>query len=127
MRCGTPSASAWPLYLFGQLFRLYYLVAQPSWERVAVIWAPNWVDFFAIGMAMAVYSAAHHAGMKLPSLLRFLGDHPAVSWSVAALVGAELRHLLAAGHARRLRRRVLVPLAPVRGLRVLPAGAGDVR
>ncbi len=75
------------LYLFGQLFRLYYLVAQPSWERVAVIWAPNWVDFFAIGMAMAVYSAAHHAGMKLPSLLGFLGDHPAVSWSVAALVG----------------------------------------
>jgi peptidoglycan/LPS O-acetylase OafA/YrhL len=75
------------LYLFGQLFRLYYLVAQPSWERVAVIWAPNWVDFFAIGMATAVYSAAHHAGLRLPSLLRYLGDHPAVSWSVAALVG----------------------------------------
>ena len=27
-----------------------------------MIWAPNWVDFFAIGMAMATYSAAHHAG-----------------------------------------------------------------
>jgi peptidoglycan/LPS O-acetylase OafA/YrhL len=75
------------LYLFGQVFRLYYLVAEPSWERVAVIWAPNWVDFFAIGMAMAVYSAAHHAGMRLPSLLRFLGDHPAVSWIIAGAVG----------------------------------------
>ena len=64
------------LYLFGQLFRLYYLLAEPSWERVAVIWAPNWVDFFAIGMATATYSAAHHAGLRLPSLLRFLGDHP---------------------------------------------------
>jgi peptidoglycan/LPS O-acetylase OafA/YrhL len=75
------------LYLCGQLFRLYYLLAQPSWERVAVIWAPNWVDFFAIGMATAVYSAAHHAGMGLPSLLRFLGDHPAISWTIAAAVG----------------------------------------
>ena len=75
------------LYLFGQVFRLYYLLAEPSWERVAVIWAPNWVDFFAIGMAMAVYSAAHHAGMRLPSLLRFLGDHPAIAWTIAAAVG----------------------------------------
>ncbi len=41
-----------------------------------MIWAPNWVDFFAIGMATATYSAAHHAGLRLPSLLRFLGDHP---------------------------------------------------
>jgi peptidoglycan/LPS O-acetylase OafA/YrhL len=75
------------LYLFGQLFRLYFLVAEPSWARVATIWAPNWVDFFAIGMATATWSAGHHAGMRLPSLLRFLGDHPAVSWCVAALVG----------------------------------------
>jgi peptidoglycan/LPS O-acetylase OafA/YrhL len=75
------------LYLFGQLFRLYFLVAEPSWARVAVIWAPNWIDFFAIGMLTATYSAAHHAGMRLPSLLRLLGDHPAWSWCVAALVG----------------------------------------
>jgi peptidoglycan/LPS O-acetylase OafA/YrhL len=75
------------LYLFGQLFRLYYLLAEPSWERVAVIWAPNWVDFFAIGMAMAVFSAAHGIGMPLPRVLRFLGDHAAWSWSAAAVVG----------------------------------------
>ena len=75
------------LYVVGQLFRLYVLVAEPSWARVALIWAPNWVDFFAIGMATATFSAAHHAGMRLPSVLRFLGDHPAVSWCIAALVG----------------------------------------
>ena len=75
------------LYLAGQLFRIYFLVAEPSWARVAVIWAPNWVDFFAIGMAMATFSAAHHAGKPLPSVLRFLGDRPAVSWCIAALVG----------------------------------------
>jgi len=75
------------LYLFGQLFRLYFLLASPSWARVATIWAPNWIDFFAIGMGMAVFSAAHGAGMKLPSILRVLGDHPAWSWCLAALVG----------------------------------------
>jgi peptidoglycan/LPS O-acetylase OafA/YrhL len=74
------------LYLFGQLFRLYFLVADPSWARDAVIWAPNWVDFFAIGMAMAVFSAREEFGVRPPSLLRYLGDHPWVSWAGAGAV-----------------------------------------
>jgi peptidoglycan/LPS O-acetylase OafA/YrhL len=74
------------LYLFGQAFRLYFLTAHPSWERVATIWAPNWVDFFAIGMAMATFSVWEHEGGRLPSLLRYLGDHPVVSWVVATVV-----------------------------------------
>jgi peptidoglycan/LPS O-acetylase OafA/YrhL len=75
------------LYLIGQLFRIYFLTAHPSWERVATIWPPNWVDFFAIGMATATFSAWEHGGGGLPRLLRFLGDHPVVSWLVAAAVG----------------------------------------
>jgi peptidoglycan/LPS O-acetylase OafA/YrhL len=75
------------LYLVGQLFRLYFLTAHPSWERVATIWPPNWVDFFAIGMAMAAFSAWEHNGGSLPALLRFLGDHPVISWVTAGLVG----------------------------------------
>jgi peptidoglycan/LPS O-acetylase OafA/YrhL len=75
------------LYLLGQLFRLYFLTAHPSWERVATIWPPNWVDFFAIGMAMATFSAWEHAGGGLPRFLRFLGDHPVVSWIIATGVG----------------------------------------
>jgi peptidoglycan/LPS O-acetylase OafA/YrhL len=75
------------LYLVGQLFRIYYLTAHPSWERLAPIWPPNWVDFFAIGMATATFSAWAHAGGRLPRLLRFLGDHHVVSWLVAAGVG----------------------------------------
>ena len=74
------------LYLFGQAFRLYFLTAHPSWERVATIWAPNWVDFFAIGMAMATFSVWEHAGGGLPRFLRYLGDHPVVSWVIAAVV-----------------------------------------
>ncbi len=75
------------LYLVGQLFRLYFLTAHPSWERVATIWPPNWIDFFAIGMAMATFSAWEHAGGGVPRFLQFLGDHPAVSWIAAAVVG----------------------------------------
>ena len=74
------------LYLFGQVFRLYFLIADPSWARVAVIWPPNWVDFFAIGMALAVFSAREEFGVRPPSLLRFLGDHPWVSWTGAGVV-----------------------------------------
>jgi peptidoglycan/LPS O-acetylase OafA/YrhL len=75
------------LYLVGQLFRVYFLAAHPSWERVATIWPPNWVDFFAIGMAMATFSAWEHAGGRLPRVLQFLGDHPVLSWLSAAVVG----------------------------------------
>jgi peptidoglycan/LPS O-acetylase OafA/YrhL len=74
------------LYLVGQGFRLYFLTAHPSWERIATIWAPNWVDFFAIGMAMATFSVWQHAGGRLPRLLSYLGDHPVVSWVIAAVV-----------------------------------------
>jgi peptidoglycan/LPS O-acetylase OafA/YrhL len=79
-------AIALALYLFGQLFRLYFLVADPSWAREAVIWAPNWVDFFAIGMGMAVFSAREELGIVPPWLLRYLGDHPWVSWAGAGAV-----------------------------------------
>ena len=126
-RCATRSLICGALYLFGQLFRLYFLVAEPSWARVAAIWAPNWVDFFAIGMATATWSAAHHAG-HAPAVA------PAVprrsSRGVVVHRGArrpELRHVLAPRHSRRVRRRVLGALVPVRGVRVLPARAGDVR
>ncbi|HXY92577.1 MAG TPA: acyltransferase [Acidimicrobiia bacterium] len=75
------------LYLVGQAYRVYFLTAHPSWERVATIWPPNWIDFFAIGMATATFSAWEHAGGGLPRVLRFLGDHPVVSWLAAVAVG----------------------------------------
>jgi peptidoglycan/LPS O-acetylase OafA/YrhL len=74
------------LYVCGQLFRIYVLAADPSWARLGLTWTPNWLDFFAIGMVTATFSAAHEAGLRLPSPLRYLGDHPGVSWSVAGAV-----------------------------------------
>ena len=75
------------LYCIGQAFRLYFLVAHPSWERVATIWPPNWIDFFAIGMMLATVSAYQYTGGKVPRVLQFLGDHPVMSWTSAAFVG----------------------------------------
>jgi peptidoglycan/LPS O-acetylase OafA/YrhL len=75
------------LVAFGQLFRLYFVLADPSWQREAVIWAPNWVDFFALGMTAAVISAWVAAGGRLPRVLATLGRHPWWSWGVAAIAG----------------------------------------
>ena len=61
-RCGTRWPSASRSTCSGRCSASTTSSPEPSWERVAVIWAPNWVDFFAIGMATATYSAAHHAG-----------------------------------------------------------------
>ncbi|HEY7105558.1 MAG TPA: acyltransferase [Acidimicrobiia bacterium] len=75
------------LFVVGQAFRLYFLTAHPSWEKVGAIMAPDWVDFFAIGMGLAVFSAWAEHGNPLPRVLQYLGDHPWVSWAIAAVFG----------------------------------------
>jgi peptidoglycan/LPS O-acetylase OafA/YrhL len=37
-------------------------------------------------MAMATFSVWEHASGNLPRFLRYLGDHPVVSWTIAAVV-----------------------------------------
>jgi peptidoglycan/LPS O-acetylase OafA/YrhL len=76
------------MYAFAQLYRVYLVVDLPSWARQGILWTPNWADFFAIGMAAATFSAAYAHRLPLPRLLRFLGDHPIVSWWIAIAVGA---------------------------------------
>lgn len=78
---------AFALFFVGQAFRLYFVLADPSWQRQAVIWAPNWIDFFALGMGAAVVSVwVAHAG-RAPRVLTVLGDHPWGSWGIAAVAG----------------------------------------
>ena len=74
------------LYLFGQLFRIMLVTVQPSWARRALIWPTNWIDFFSIGMALAVVSAWVAVGGHVPRLLAALGRHAWVSWWVAVAV-----------------------------------------
>jgi peptidoglycan/LPS O-acetylase OafA/YrhL len=73
------------LWLFGQLFRLYVVAAQPEWGRRELIWPTNWIDFFAIGMAFATISAFVSQGGRIPRLIDWLSRHPGASWGIAGL------------------------------------------
>ena len=74
-------AAVW--YLVGQGFRAYVGFAEPSWGSQSLLWLPMYADLFAIGMAMAVLSAAHSAGRPLPRLVATLSRHPAACWLIA--------------------------------------------
>jgi peptidoglycan/LPS O-acetylase OafA/YrhL len=71
------------LWLFGQLFRAYVVIAAPSWGRRELIWPTNWIDFFAMGMAFAVISAALTLGVRIPRPIDWLSRHPNWSWTLA--------------------------------------------
>jgi peptidoglycan/LPS O-acetylase OafA/YrhL len=74
------------LYGFGQVFRFLLVTVHPSWYRRALIWPTNWIDFFAIGMAMAVFSAWIAVGGECPKILAWLGRYAWASWIVAIAV-----------------------------------------
>lgn len=56
------------------------------WQVQSLNWLPMYVDFFGIGMLLALASAAAQAGRPVPRLLAFLAEHPAASWAFAAAV-----------------------------------------
>ena len=74
------------LYGFGQVFRVLLVTVQPSWYRRALIWPTNWIDFFAIGMAMAVFSAWIAVGGECPRILAWVGRYAWASWCIAVAV-----------------------------------------
>jgi peptidoglycan/LPS O-acetylase OafA/YrhL len=74
------------VYALGTGFRAYVVVAEPTWAEQSLLWLPMFLDLFAIGMALAVISAALASGRPLPRLIAWCGDHPALSWTVAAVL-----------------------------------------
>lgn len=70
-------------YVVGQAFRAYVGFVEPSWGPRSLLWLPMYADLFAIGMAMAVISAAHSEGRPLPRVIDVLSRHPAACWLVA--------------------------------------------
>lgn len=73
------------LYLAGTAFRVFVVVTEPGWQDDSRFWLPMYLDFFAIGMALAVTSAAAQQGHPTPRPLARLSEHPALCW-VAALI-----------------------------------------
>jgi peptidoglycan/LPS O-acetylase OafA/YrhL len=74
------------LYLASTAFRAYVVVASPSWAEQSLLWLPMFLDLFAIGMALAVLSAALAKGRAIPRALSWFGDHPNVCWIIAGVI-----------------------------------------
>ena len=80
------------LYAVGWAFRLFVVATAPNptpptaWQAHALNWLPMYLDFFAIGMALGIASAAVQHGTAVPRLLGVLAGHPALSWCAMAVI-----------------------------------------
>jgi peptidoglycan/LPS O-acetylase OafA/YrhL len=74
------------LYVLGELIRLAVVVADPSWAGRSLLWFPLYIEFFAIGMAVAVYVVTAPTTADLPRPLAWLARHPGVCWATALAV-----------------------------------------
>lgn len=72
------------LYLASEIWRWTLMLTQPGWVRSAVFWFPTHMDFFAIGMGMAVLSAAvANSVIELPKPIEWLSRRPWLCWLIA--------------------------------------------
>jgi peptidoglycan/LPS O-acetylase OafA/YrhL len=78
-------AAAVALYVLGEAIRIAVVVADPSWAARSLLWFPLYLEFFAIGMAAAVFAVVSPSVDDLARPLRWLALHPAVCW-LGALV-----------------------------------------
>jgi peptidoglycan/LPS O-acetylase OafA/YrhL len=46
------------LYLLGVLWRLFLFTVDPPWGRAGLLWLPGQIDYFALGLAVAVVAVA---------------------------------------------------------------------
>lgn len=74
------------LYVAGELFRTAVVAIGPSWEGRSLLWFPMYVEYFAIGMAVAVAVVAARDGGALPAPIAWLARRPAASWLLALAV-----------------------------------------
>ena len=85
-RIGVLYLAVSALFLGGTSFRVAVVALEPSWQSWSLMWLPMYLDFFAIGMALAVASATQVTGRALPSPLVWLGAHPGSAWTIALAV-----------------------------------------
>lgn len=76
------------VYAVGAAFRYGVAFASPSWAPSAAFWTPTYLDIFALGAILALISARAERGHELPRPVRFLAEHPAVSWLIGLTLWA---------------------------------------
>jgi peptidoglycan/LPS O-acetylase OafA/YrhL len=74
------------LVAVGWAFRLFVVIAEPSWQASSLNWLPMYLDFFGIGMALGVLSANSASGGSVPGPARLVGRHPVWAWSGAGAI-----------------------------------------
>jgi peptidoglycan/LPS O-acetylase OafA/YrhL len=73
-------------FVIGVAFRIFMVATTPSWQESGILSLPCWLDFFALGVALAAISAwTEHTGRDFV-VIAWLGRHPAWSWTIAAAV-----------------------------------------
>ncbi|MFI5052771.1 MAG: acyltransferase family protein [Acidimicrobiia bacterium] len=73
-------------FVFGVAFRIFMVSTTPSWQESGILSLPCWLDFFAIGVALATISAWMECTARDFTVLGWLGRHPAWSWVMAGVV-----------------------------------------
>jgi len=81
------------LYLFAFAFRGWLLWAAPKSMGYAITWLPARLDWFAVGMALAVVSAWATTGGRPPRVLSSLAAYPVICWAFAAELVWVLAHM----------------------------------
>jgi peptidoglycan/LPS O-acetylase OafA/YrhL len=116
------------LYAAGALFRVAVVATDPSWARQSLLWLPMFLDLFAIGMALAVLSAAP-AGSRARDLLDRAANHPGLCWAMAGALFLVMTRFSPPTEPFGLNGREYVPRQLVYGVAsaawLLPAMFGD--
>lgn len=72
------------LFASGIAYRMIVLSIDPT-NRVEISWLPAFLDQFALGMLLAVVSAAGQTGHLRSRAAQLAGRHPWVCWGIAAV------------------------------------------
>ncbi|MGH9085646.1 MAG: acyltransferase family protein [Acidimicrobiales bacterium] len=64
-------------------YRVYLFAERPAWPGSPPNWLPAYLDWFALGMLLAVMLSWRRAGGEVPRWLSALADHPWLCWSFA--------------------------------------------
>lgn len=79
---GRLLAGAATLWCTGAAFRFAVVTTDPTWARQSLLWLPMFLDFFALGIALAVVHA-RFGSPGPPGPIRHMAEHPALCWTLA--------------------------------------------